>query len=219
MFYLLSFDNDSLFLNFFLDRFIQLFMFGYKNLCCNFWRKRNSTINTKKKNIFEETQGLTEERMNRYYKKWMCSECKYTSDTFMEFIPKKFSNDYNVVTVKNMNQEPETIPGRELLNNYNIPSSEIFSQNLNLKNNRNSESNKTIAINFTSDNQIVQYCVPCNLNEQFKAVLNKLYEEYSEYKTKKCLFLVNGCMIDENKTIAENNLKNGNHIMIHEIDS
>ena len=173
----------------------------------------------KKKNIFKETQGLTEERMNRYYKKWMCSECKYTSDTFMEFIPKKFSNDYNVVTVKNMNQEPETIPGRELLNNYNIPSSEIFSQNLNLKNNRNSESNKTIAINFTSDNQIVQYCVPCNLNEQFKAVLNKLYEEYSEYKTKKCLFLVNGCMIDENKTIAENNLKNGNHIMIHEIDS
>ena len=83
MFYLLSFDNDSLFLNFFLDRFVQLFMFGYKNLCCNFWRKRNSTINTKKKNIFEETQGLTEERMNRYYKKWMCSECKYTSDTFM----------------------------------------------------------------------------------------------------------------------------------------
>ena len=156
--------------------------------------------------------------MNRYYKKWMCSECKYTSDTFMEFIPKKFSNDYNVVTVKNMNQEPETIPGRELLNNYNIPSSEIFSQNLNLKNNRNSKSNKTIAINFTSDNQIVQYCVSCNLNEQFKAVLNKLYEEYSEYKTKKCL-LVNGCMIDENKTIAENNLKNGNHIMIHEIDS
>ena len=137
-------------------------MFGYKNLCCNFWRKRNSTINTKKKNIFEETQGLTEERMNRYYKKWMCSECKYTSDTFMEFIPKKFSNDFNVVTVKNMNQEPETIPGRELLNNYNIPSSEIFSQNLNLKNNRNSKSNKTI---------------------------------------------------------AENNLKNGNHIMIHEIDS
>ena len=111
--------------------------------------------------------------MNRYYKKWMCSECKYTSDTFMEFIPKKFSNDYNVVTVKNMNQEPQTIPGRELLNNYNIPSSEIFSQNLNLKNNRNSESNKTIAINFTSDNQIVQCYVPCNLNEQFKAVLNK----------------------------------------------
>ena len=72
-----------------------------------------------------------------------------------------------------------------------------------------------IAIQFTSIDQKLNYCLPCKKTDHFDILLQKLYLEYPEYKNKKCYFLVNGNLIDINKTLAENNIKSSDNIILN----
>ena len=46
----------------------------------------------------------------------------------------------------------------------------------------------------------------------------RLYNEYPQYKEKEIYFIVNGNRINRFKTIEENNIKNGNSIILNIIE-
>ena len=54
----------------------------------------------------------------------------------------------------------------------------------------------------------------CTERDIFKNIENRLYEEYPDYRQKKCFFLVNGRNIETPKSIAENKIKNGDNIIV-----
>ena len=110
----------------------------------------------------------------------------------------------------------------ELQNIINMKNDEI--NKLKAKLNDNSLENiqtgeKILAIGFTScDQKINNFILPCKDSELFGRIEEKLYNEYSEYKEKKTYFVVGGNKINRYKTLKENNIKNGNIIMLNIIE-
>ena len=75
---------------------------------------------------------------------------------------------------------------------------------------------KIIAIGFISvDQKIKNFILPCNENDLFVKIEEKLYNEYQEYREKETYFILNGEKIKRFKTLKENNIKNGNFIMLY----
>ena len=75
---------------------------------------------------------------------------------------------------------------------------------------------KIIAIGFISvDQKIKNFILPCNENDLFVKIEEKLYNEYQEYREKETYFILNGAKIKRFKTLKENNIKNGNFIMLY----
>ena len=101
------------------------------------------------------------------------------------------------------------------------PSILIFNntyQNLeNGRTNSNNDFDKTIiAINFTSQPLDINFPIPCKITDNFKAIKEKLYDEYPQLKLKSICFLANGTIINETETLENNGIKNGYSILINE---
>ena len=101
------------------------------------------------------------------------------------------------------------------------PSILIFNntyQNLeNGRTNSNNDFDKTIiAINFTSQPLDINFPIPCKITDNFKAIKEKLYDEYPQLKFKSICFLTNGTIINETETLENNGIKNGYSILINE---
>ena len=77
------------------------------------------------------------------------------------------------------------------------------------------EDDNIISVIFKTMDQKIQYSVPCRKTDSFSKIEKKLYKEYPEYKEKNRYFLVNGNMIDVNKTTEENNIKNSDVIIMN----
>ena len=76
-----------------------------------------------------------------------------------------------------------------------------------------------IAIGFTSSDQTIQnFFRPCKDSDLFVRLEEKLYDEYPQYKDVETYFLVNGRKILRFKSIKENNLKNGQIIMLNIVE-
>ena len=119
--------------------------------------------------------------MNQIHKSWVCSQCKYSSDTFRVLIKKKAPPICNAIIINNLEPKHEyNITNTN--NNNKIDTSRKLNSNL------NDENDEIIAINFTSSDQEIKYCIPCKMSDQFKTALNKLYAEYPEYQKKKFFF-------------------------------
>jgi hypothetical protein len=146
-----------------------------------------------KDNVWNDIGGLTEEEWNsKYKKKWECSNCKYCTDSFLDFLPNSKPN----VTLSNNNYESEIL----VIKGNPIQPNSV---------------EDIIAINFVSGDQSLHFCIPCNKNDKFSFALDKLYKEYPECRKKKCYYLANGNIIVPNKTLAENKIKSGNTIIIN----
>ena len=188
-------------------------------------------------NIWDEMGGLTEEEMNKK-KIWLCSNCKYYNKSFTDFIPKNNVNDNNNNTImNNNNNDYKNIP-KNNINNENIHANNIYNniisinsindikdlKNLTIKvnNNNNNPTSKSdrllndemMAINFTSDDQVIHFCLPCKKSDKFSILEKKLFEEYPQYKNKEGYFIANGNIIDKKKTLEENKIKSGDTIML-----
>ena len=75
---------------------------------------------------------------------------------------------------------------------------------------------KTIAVNFISTDQSINFPVACINTDSFSQIEEKLYVEYPELRNKKDkFFLVNGNIIDRSANLEQNKIKNGNQIMIN----
>ena len=75
-----------------------------------------------------------------------------------------------------------------------------------------------IAVNFVSWNQKINYPMACRKTDIFEKIEEKLYLEYPELKSKRIYFIANGKAIDKSSTLEENKIKNGNTILINEME-
>ena len=187
-------------------------------------------------NIWDEMGGLTEEEMNKK-KKWLCSNCKYYNKSFTDFIPKNNINNINNTNINNNNINDNNSHNK-IIPNYNIHNDnnqggDIYNNiisfetmknaknvTININNNASSKTNRelnedTMAINFKSIDQTLNYCIPCKKSDKFYAIERKLYEEYPQYKNKQVYFTGNGNRIDKNKTLEENKIKSGDTIILN----
>ena len=142
------------------------------------------------KDIWEKVEGYTENIWNTKYK-WICSNCKYYSNTFNEFIQKFKGNKIKEDDINNT-------------------STNIISLNSTLNLNED-----LIVVFSISSASIINYSVSCKKTDKFSFVVNKLYEEYPEYKNKKCNFYSKDRLLNLDKTIAENNINKGDKINVN----
>ena len=75
------------------------------------------------------------------------------------------------------------------------------------------ENKNIIFVTFLSSDQKIRYSIPCKKTDSFSKIEQKLYKKFPEYKDKNIYFLVNGEKIDVNKTLEENNIKDGDVII------
>ena len=78
---------------------------------------------------------------------------------------------------------------------------------------------KIIAIGFTSSDQTIQnFFRPCKDSDLFVRLEEKLYDEYPQYKDVETYFLVNGKKVLRFKSMKENDIKNGQVIMLNIVE-
>ena len=91
------------------------------------------------------------------------------------------------------------------------------SKNNKLSNNITDMSNVK-AINIISVDGKVHYPMACRGNQPFSEIEAKLYERYPEYKETFNNFLCKGNVIKRFKTIDENNIRNGDTIILNRLE-
>ena len=97
---------------------------------------------------------------------------------------------------------------------------ELTQLKLKFKNVNISEQNKVIplnqltCVNFISADQKVHLPIPCDKNEIFAHIEEKLYEDYPEYKETNNFFISNGKPILRFKTVEENEINNSTPVML-----
>ena len=167
-----------------------------------------SKINDKKKidetlidvneyNIWSKFMGIPEgliiKNGNNLFR---CINCNWNPNTFKDFIPE-------LTTIKN----PESY-----INNNNI-----IDKGTDEDNNYTKFESKEGDLSVIFSSTKFQYSVVCNSNDKFEYIENRFYNEYPEYKKKKCFYMVKGSVItDKTKTLDELNIGNSDTIVIRE---
>ena len=78
---------------------------------------------------------------------------------------------------------------------------------------------KKIVVEFISVDQTINYrSVICKNTDKFSKVENVIYEEYHGLKNGNYYFIVNGDIVDKNKSLEENKIKDKDVITIIEIE-
>ena len=76
------------------------------------------------------------------------------------------------------------------------------------------ESNNIIAVHFNSTDNKISRSIACQKESIFKITENKLYNEFPGIKNDVSCFIVNGNPIDREKSFEDNNIKDGDNIII-----
>ena len=156
------------------------------NNCCKNNSNKYYTRNLNKKNEYIYVNNIRE--------LWVRAE-SYTENEFKN----KYNNKFICYKCKyKFTSFKECIPG------YNDEENQVTVYN----------SQRIMAINFSSNDQRINFPISCTERDIFKNIENRLYEEYPDYRQKKCFFLVNGRNIETPKSIAENKIKNGDNIIV-----
>ena len=74
--------------------------------------------------------------------------------------------------------------------------------------------NEILIIKFISNDQNINYFLKCTKDQIFAEIEEKLYKFYPEYRNSNNIYLANGKNILRFKTIAENNLRNGDTVVL-----
>lgn len=82
----------------------------------------------------------------------------------------------------------------------------------------NDNDENIINITIISFDQKINFPKSLNSNTKFYIIEDFIYNKYPEYKENDNYFLVNGAKINRFKTLKENNIKNGDIIMLNSID-
>ena len=75
-----------------------------------------------------------------------------------------------------------------------------------------------MCISFKSIDQTIDFSVPCLGSDIFLAIEEKLYQEFPKLKDTNNYFLHNGKDVLRFKTMAQNNIKSGDKIIINKND-
>ena len=77
-----------------------------------------------------------------------------------------------------------------------------------------------ISVNFVSMSQdIINYSIACKESWPFSLLEEKLYKDYPEYNNPNTYFMTNASMIDKNKTLKENKIKNNSVICVYRLEN
>ena len=159
--------------------------------------KKTNKIEIKKsiitKNIWNQFYGIPEENLYRN-EILSCQFCKYKALQISEFISNK--------TNMNTSFTQEGTMSNFIRNNNGVTLVNI---------------NDLITISFESVDQRIKFSNHYPKSYKFRMCVNDLINNYSELKQKKLFFISNGGQIDENKTLEESKLKNGEKIIISEL--
>ena len=88
----------------------------------------------------------------------------------------------------------------------------------NYNNNENSfikSQEKIISIFFTSINEEIYRPISCEKTDTFDKIEEKIFNEYPKYKDYNVFLTVNGKVIESEKTLEENGIKDGNTIIVN----
>lgn len=75
-----------------------------------------------------------------------------------------------------------------------------------------------IILQFLSTDQMIRHSILCNKGDNFSRAVEKLLENYPEYRMTKLSFIASGRVIKEYLSIEENNLKDNDIITIIKMD-
>ena len=79
--------------------------------------------------------------------------------------------------------------------------------------------NQIFAINFISVDQTIHFPIACKKTDRFNLLEEKLFKEYPNYNNIDIYFTANGKLIDREKTLSENGIKNGDTIILNKNES
>ena len=145
------------------------------------------------------------------------------SDSFICKINDKFSSlelellkKYPLLNGKKLNY---------LIDNKKIDISKTLEQNnitngstIYYKIEKNIGGDEEISVIIESLNQSIKSSFICKKSEKFKELEQKIYERFPDLKKKEHYYVGNGGIIDIEKTIEENKIKNSDHIIYNEIE-
>ena len=83
-----------------------------------------------------------------------------------------------------------------------------------LMDNKNNFRAELFPVIISSKDQKIHRSFICKKDESFKVLENLLYENYPQYKNTENIFTVNEKVIDTNKSIEENNIKDNDNIIM-----
>ena len=87
-----------------------------------------------------------------------------------------------------------------------------YNNNINSNNKESIQNDKCVC--FICPNNAMTYAIPCSGESTFAEVEEKLYQEYSEFRSTNNTFLANGNEILRFQTINYNNIGNGKPVML-----
>ena len=137
-----------------------------------------------------------------------------------EKVKVKELNNKIILFEKNRNEDINKI--KELQKLINIKDDELNDLKIKIINNDSMSfvkpGGETIAVNFTSTSQDIQFPMACKNTDIFARLEEKLYNEYPKYKDYNTYLTVNGNLIKRFKSLEENGIKNGNSIIVNIYD-
>ena len=124
--------------------------------------------------------------------------------------------------IQNLRNENQKIKNNQMnINEINKLNQIIMQQDekikeleLKLQKNDKIYRNDIIVINFMSTDQAINTGIACTADDTFAEVEEKLYQMYDEYRNTNNILLHKGNMILRFKKIKENNIKNGDKIIV-----
>jgi len=77
---------------------------------------------------------------------------------------------------------------------------------------------KLMVITFITEDQNINYSLICKNTEKFIRIKNAFYKEYPEYFDSHNIFIINGNIINKNKSLEENKIKDNDKIYLRKKD-
>lgn len=121
----------------------------------------------------------------------------------------------NKILVQNMEKKEREIIS--LKNELLTAKNEIFKlkENIYGKNSSSNPGGKNFAINFLSIDNKINYPIICNNNTLISRLEEEVYNEFPEYKNYDTFLTSDGKVLKRFKSIGENGVKKGDHILIN----
>ena len=76
---------------------------------------------------------------------------------------------------------------------------------------------RIILLNFSFVSLQIDFNIACRPSDKFEDVEEKIYLMHPELKNRQLNFIFCGCLIDKNRTLEENRIRDGSKILILEI--
>ena len=126
-------------------------------------------------------------------------------------------NENQNSNIKNLQDE-----NKSLKNNLYLKENEINQLKLKIKNNNTKDNyvklDDIMVINFTSTDSSINYGIKCVVTDTFAEVEEKLYQIYDEFRNTNNMFTIKGRTILRFKNLKENNIRDGDKVLLFRIE-